>query len=114
MNKIRSIRHDADGNDGLIIELEGRTISLSDQGQSCCEVRYMTVEDDLSYYVGSTYIGWGIKDGPDQDDGYDFHEVQFLEVMTTAGTFTISSHNEHNGYYGGFCIVEKTIKEGEA
>ena len=34
----------------------------------------------------------------------DCHEVQFLEVKTSKGSFTMSSHNEHNGYYGGFSI----------
>jgi len=33
--------------------------------------------------------------------------VQFLTIITDNGTFTVSNHNIHNGYYGGFFIVER-------
>jgi hypothetical protein len=32
------------------------------------------------------------------------HEVQFLRVSTDAGTIVCETHNEHNGYYGGFNV----------
>jgi hypothetical protein len=28
-------------------------------------------------------------------------------VQTTKGSFTICTHNEHNGYYGGFSLRVK-------
>src|SRR6187399_1748880 len=38
-----------EGGDGLLIVFEGgRYLRLTDEGQSCCEHRYMTCDDDLS------------------------------------------------------------------
>ncbi len=83
---------------------DGSKIKLFDDGQSCCENRYMRTDDNLSEFVGSKLLGAEIKDAPDIDDGYGQHEVEFLEVQTDRGVFTMASHNEHNGYYAGFLI----------
>lgn len=83
---------------------DGSRLRITDEGQSCCEKRYMRTDDDLFYYVGATLLGAEIKQGPDMPDEYVEHNVQFLEVNTSRGVFTMSNHNEHNGYYGGFSI----------
>lgn len=84
---------------------DGATLALRDDGQSCCENRYMRTDDDLTAFTGARFRGGEIKDAPDQDDGHgDVHEVQFLEIQTDRGVFTMASHNEHNGHYGGFSI----------
>lgn len=83
---------------------DGTKIKLSDDGQSCCELRYMRTDDDLAAFIGAVLEDAEIKDAPDAEDEYGTHEVQFLEVKTSKGVFTMASHNEHNGYYGGFCI----------
>ena len=80
---------------------DGFMLKLSDGQQDCCENRYMRTDDDLEYYAGSTLLGIEIRDAPDAP-GADVHEVQFLAVKTSKGEFVMSSHNEHNGYYGGF------------
>jgi len=82
----------------------GFGMKVSDQGQSCCETRYMRTDDDLSSFVGSKLLGLLIKQAPNEQAEYDEHEVQFLEVQTDRGCFTMASHNEHNGYYGGFDV----------
>ena len=79
-------------------------MKLWDDGQSCCENRYMMTDDDLSFYSGSVLVNIEVRDAPDMGGGYDVHEVQFLEVMTNRGCFTMTTHNEHNGYYGGFYV----------
>lgn len=84
---------------------DGTKMKLFDDGQSCCESRYMTTDDDLSYFVGSILLDVEIKDGPDVEDEYEVHEIQFLEIKTDKGSFQMASHNVHNGYYGGFAIV---------
>jgi len=85
---------------------DGSKMKLSDEGQSCCEARYMQTDDDLDSFVGATLLGAEIKDGPEvEDESSGVHEVQFLEVKTDRGSFTMASHNEHNGYYGGFCVM---------
>ena len=80
-------------------------LRVYDDGQSCCEDRYMRTDDDLSDFVGSTLMDFELKDAPNIEDKYGEHEVQFLDVKTSDGIFTISNHNEHNGYYGGFWVV---------
>ena len=91
--------------DGLLFTFsDGTQMMISDEGQSCCEYRYMTTDDDLSYYVGATLLDTEILDAPDIEAEYGDHEVQFLRVATSRGVFTMETHNEHNGYYGGFAI----------
>jgi len=94
---------------------DGSKMKLSDEGQSCCENRYMRTDDNLAEYVGAKLLGAEIKEAPNVEDEYDEeHEVQFLEVQTDRGVFTMASHNEHNGYYGGFLIraaVEETYRK---
>lgn len=92
--------------DALILTLDDGTLLLRDEGQSCCEARYMTCDDDLATFAGSKIVGVELRDAPsiEVEDG-DHHDVQFLVVRTTGGEIVCSTHNEHNGYYGGFNVV---------
>jgi hypothetical protein len=99
--------------DALFFEFsDGDKIKVYDDGQSCCESRYMRTDDDLAYYAGATLMNITLENAPDVKMEYDTHEVQFLHVKTSKGSFTMSSHNEHNGYYGGFYIVIKREGKG--
>lgn len=100
---IRSVELGSD--DELHFKFEdGTGMRMWDDGQSCCESRYMRTDDDLTEYAGATLIGGEIKEAPSMPEEYGDHEVQFLEIQTSKGVFTMASHNEHNGYYGGFAI----------
>lgn len=91
---------------------DGTGLVFLDDGQSCCENRYMSVDgDDLSEFVGAKYVEAFVRDAPDIEDECGVHEVQFLEIRTSKGSITVSNHNEHNGYYGGFDIVVKSIEK---
>jgi len=103
--KIKSVS--VDDNELKFIFDDDSELTLFDDGQSCCESRYMTTDDELSEFIGATLENIELADGPDIEEEYDTHEVQFLRVKTNNGDFTISNHNEHNGYYGGFWIVIK-------
>ena len=84
---------------------DGLKIKIEDTGQSCCESRYMRTDDNLADFIGAVLLGGELKDAPSTVDEWGTeHEVQFLEIKTSKGVFTMASHNEHNGYYGGFCI----------
>lgn len=90
----------------LVFEFgDGARLKIYDDGQSCCETRYMRTDDTLIEFYGAILLGAEIKDAPNITDQYGDHEVQFLEIKTDKGAFTMASHNEHNGYYGGFAIV---------
>lgn len=95
-------------NDGDVPTLQlaledGVTLLIQDQGQSCCESRYMTCDDNLANIFGGRLLAIEVLDGPDLPSG-ETHEQQFLIIRTTEGTITVASHNEHNGYYGGFAL----------
>jgi len=81
---------------------DGTRIKVWDDGQSCCEQRYMQTDDNLSDYIGAQLLGGEVRDAPGTGDEYEVHEVQFFVVKTSKGQFTMCTHNEHNGYYGGF------------
>jgi len=83
---------------------DGRRMQITDEGQSCCEERYLHSDDDLSYHVGAKLLTAEISDAPDVETEYGVHEVKFLKVATSKGVFTIETHNFHNGYYGGFAV----------
>lgn len=88
---------------------DGTSIALFDDGQSCCENRYMTTNDDLTGFVGSTLLSAETRYAPNVEDEYGEHEVQFLLVTTSIGVITLETHNEHNGYYGGFAVCAKSL-----
>ena len=90
----------------------GYRMNLHDDGRSCCEHRYMTCDDDLSVHVGATLLDADVLPAPpvSEDEAHgDCHEVAFLVVTTSAGKITAETHNEHNGYYGGFWVVAKEM-----
>ncbi len=83
---------------------DGSVLRIYDDGQSCCESRYMRTDDDLAYHVGATFLNAETRNAPDIETEYDVHEVQFLELTTSKGVISMASHNEHNGYYGGISV----------
>lgn len=84
----------------------GRTVTIWDDGQSCCEHRYMSTDDDLSQFVGAAFLGHEVRAAPDQEDEYgEVSECQFLVILTDRGNIVFANHNEHNGYYGGFVLT---------
>lgn len=90
----------------LRLTLDGpQTIEIWDDGQSCCEHRYMTCDDDLSSVVGHKLTRIEAKEAPGVSAEYDEHECVFVEVGTDKGFITVTNHNEHNGYYGGFGLT---------
>jgi hypothetical protein len=94
----------ADGNELRFDFTDGTYITLTDDGQTCCENRYVTCDEDLAPFVGATLMSVEIREAPNIEDKYGSHEVQFMVTTTSQGQFTVATHNEHNGYYGGFWI----------
>lgn len=85
--------------------IDDTKLSIWDDGQSCCEHRYMHTDDKLKDFIGGKLMDIEVANAPDIVGEYgDAHEVQFLKVKTGKGWFTIETHNVHNGYYGGFSI----------
>lgn len=113
--KVRSAELITDGAlpDRLRLGLScGKSIDIWDDGQSCCERRYMTCDDDVKSLVGHALTRIEAKEGPAVDGEYgDLHEQVFVEVATDGGFITIANHNEHNGYYGGFGLTITETKE---
>jgi hypothetical protein len=95
--------------DSITLKFDFGKLTLRDNGQRCCENRYMSTDDDVRSLIGSRFVCYEVKDGPDEseDDEYEVHDTQFLEIQTDSGFVTLVNHNEHNGYYGGFDIEEE-------
>jgi hypothetical protein len=85
---------------------------IHDDARSCCEERFLDTDDDLSYFIGSKLIGFEERDVEieKEDDHDECHEVTFIEVETSKGSFTVQAHNQHNGYYGGI-FLKAMLKE---
>lgn len=85
---------------------DGTMMSIADEGQNCCEHRYVYTSDNLADYLGATLVDIDVKESSylEEDDG-DIHECIFIHITTSKGQFVTETHNEHNGYYGGFSIT---------
>jgi len=116
--KIVDAKFDAEDNKdhgGLILTFEdGVTIHIWDNGQSCCESRYITTDDDPKGLVGQVLLAIETRPAPEakpNTEYSDVHEAVFIDVKTDLGVgVTLCCHVDHNGYYGGFGL---TITEGE-
>lgn len=81
----------------------GFGIEIFDNGQSCCEYRYMVVDDkDFDHFVGAEFTGIDIGEYISGSHEYGYHDSEFLYIRTSIGTFDAVMHDEHNGYYAGF------------
>lgn len=83
---------------------DGTRICIYDGGQSCCESRYMRTDDNLSNFIGAKLLDAELKPAANLPAEYGEHEIAFLDIKTDKGVFQLVTHNEHNGYYGGFLI----------
>jgi hypothetical protein len=83
---------------------DGSAFKLFDDGQTCCESRYITCDDNVTALAGQKLLAINVKAGPSEDGDWNVHETQFVEVQTNGGFVTLTTHNEHNGCYGGFAL----------
>ena len=94
----------------------GASLFVTDEAQYCCERRYITCDDDLSSFVGASVLDVVIRDSRDlsRDEDGDCHEAMFVDIVTTSGPIQLCTHNEHNGYYGGFDVQLTITSTGGA
>jgi len=98
------------GDGGLIINFTDKSgIVIYDGGRSCCESRWMHTDDKLTAFEGAILLDAEVREGTEVESDYEYKESQFLIVKTSYGEFTVVNYNEHNGYYGGFCLSVKSI-----
>ncbi len=98
-----------DSDDLLVLTFEDSSkLKIWDDGQRCCENRYMRTDDEPTYYIEAEFRGVELRNAPsgepEDDRNYCSHEVQFLVINTDYGQIVFSSHNVHNGWYSGFDI----------
>lgn len=88
----------------------GNILELVDEGQSCCESRYITCDDDLEGLRGQTIVSIEVSGTGRHDTGNEMdHEQVFVRVQFSRFAVTLCTHNEHNGYYGGFSLVVRLL-----
>lgn len=108
--KITEVRlNETNKYDILVVTFEdGIKLYIYDDGQSCCESRYVTTDDNIQDMVGHSLVGITIKNHIDGDT----HEQIFIDILTTNGSIVLCSHVESNGYYGGFNLkIEKEVPD---
>ena len=86
--------------EGLVLEddvlrfsfSDGTGLKMWDDGQSCCEHRYMVTDDDLSEFEGAVFVSAEIREGPKMEDEYEVsaHKIQFFGDSYGQGRFDIS------------------------
>lgn len=108
----KTIKSIAIDDDHLRVSFDDETgIEFWDAGQSCCEHRYMSCDDDLVSFAGDKFVKAELREGPNKEGEYgDETECQFLVIQTDKGSFTVANYNSHNGYYGGFVVKARSFK----
>lgn len=86
---------------------------LLDDGNQCCEERFLTTDDDLSMFIGDQLVSIIEKDFLEKHDTGETAECLILEVQTNKGFFSFQCHNIHNGYYSGFNLTPLFIQPKE-
>lgn len=89
----------------------GNILEVDDNGQSCCEHRYITCDDDLEGLRGQRVVSIEVTHCNEGEGGYDCHEQAFVRVQFSRYAVTLCTHNEHNGYYGGFCLRVRLLTQ---
>ena len=110
-----SLRPD-DGDGAIYLGLaNGKRLKIWDNGRSCCESRYITTDDDIHFLVGGKLKEIKVRSVQEIDDGDggEYHEMAFLEISTEKGSVTFVTHNEHNGYYGGFGLSLDEVQDAD-
>lgn len=82
--KIKKVWLD-EGENRLKFEFEDDSIlEMYDDGQSCCEHRFMRTDDNLDEYAGATLLNFELKDVDikEDDEWGEVQEIQFLDVIT--------------------------------
>lgn len=91
----------------VLIMDDGCRIEIEDEPQ-CCEMRYMHTDDNIDQMAGETLVEIRVQsvgyESDDEDDNGNYHEMGFMHVVTNLMTYTLETHNLHNGYYGGFWV----------
>lgn len=90
----------------------GERIIIVDDGQDCCESRYMTTDDDIQSLVGHALVSISGKEAQATEGDWLVHEIVFVEIQTTGGFITLVNHNDHNGYYSGFQMMIQVWEPG--
>lgn len=91
--------------DCISLEFEDKSeLVIWDDGQSCCENRYLHTDDNLNSIIGQRLVTVEQQSASSIETEYGDHEVSFLHIKTDQDTIVVETHNEHNGYYGGFWI----------
>ena len=91
-----------------LVFADDSAVELYDNGQLCCEHRYMTCDDEFEDLVGGKLTEVLVRAGGCTDlDEWNCDETMFMEIRTDKDFVTVCTHNTHNGYYGGFNLIAK-------
>lgn len=114
INKIGEI-YGHDNMDGYEIKTDITEVYvLIENVQNCCEDwGYFASEDDLSYFIGAELKEVKLTDtalnktrADPLVENLECGGIQFVDFVTSKGTFQLAVYNAHNGYYGHNILVK--------
>jgi hypothetical protein len=97
-----------------IITENNKILVLIQDGQQCCERSgYFSSDDDLSEFIGANLREINLTDTAlerieikEKEKLEDSQcSIQFVDFVTSKGTFQLAVYNSHNGYYGHDIMV---------
>ena len=69
-------------------------VRITDEGQDCCESRYITTDDDPARLIGSrlaSITSGEVKEADGMDD--ECHDIVFVTIRTDTAELVLQSHN---------------------
>lgn len=95
----------------VILEFDTKEkLRIRDDGQQCCEDRYMRTDDNIEDLIGCKLRNIEAREAHESEAD---HEVVFLVIQADHEEVSISTHNEHNGFYSGFELEIKELLHDE-
>lgn len=90
----------------------GFSLHILDAGQDCCEERTLTCDDDLEGLAGSRLLTVTVSGVAKEEEDGEEHEMAFVIIQFSTYAITLTTHNRHNGYYGGIA-PRAVLKDAE-
>lgn len=74
--------------------IDNSKLLIFDDGQSCCEHRYLTCDDYLEGMIGEFFSSISTTCCDNLDSSEDmYHEVRFVTIYTNRDHYTACTHN---------------------
>jgi hypothetical protein len=88
----------------IIIFTDGTALNLFDDGQQCCEKRWLASDDKSEDVAGGVLMDVQMEEGVDDEGSEDILQSQFIRIITDKAPYVVTAYNKHNGSYDGITV----------